>query len=86
MTSLEELFCHIDDFCPSFEPRWQETLFGNGLKRRQRRRALSLSEVMTILVSFHQQSDRNFKHFYEKYVCVYWRQAFPGLPSYQRVT
>jgi hypothetical protein len=36
MTSLEELFCHIDDFCQSFEPRWQETLLGNGLKRRQR--------------------------------------------------
>jgi Transposase DDE domain len=53
MTSLEELFCHIDDFCQSFEPRWQETLLGNGLKHRQRRRALSLSEVMTILVSFH---------------------------------
>jgi hypothetical protein len=35
-------------------------------------------------VSFHQQSYRNFKHFYEKHVCVYWRQAFPGLPSYQR--
>jgi hypothetical protein len=54
------------------------------LKHRQRRRSLSLSEIMTILVSFHQQSYRNFKHFYEKHVSVYWRQAFPGLPSYQR--
>jgi hypothetical protein len=84
MTSLEELFCQIDDFCQSFEPRWQATLLGNGLKPRQRRRALSLSEIMTILVSFHRQSYRNFKHFYQKHVCLYWRQAFPGLPSYQR--
>ncbi len=84
MTSLEELFCQIDDFCQSFEPRWQAMLLGKGLKHRQRRRSLSLSEVITILVSFHQQSYRNFKHFYEKQVCGYWRQAFPGLPSYQR--
>ncbi len=84
MTSLEELFCHIDDFCQSFEPQWQVALLGNGLKHRQRRRSLSLSEIMTILVSFHQHSYRNFKHFYEKHVGVYWRQAFPGLPSYQR--
>jgi hypothetical protein len=82
MTSLEELFCQIDDFCQSFEPQWQVALLGNGLKHRQRRRSLSLSEIMTILVSFHQHSYRNFKHFYEKQVGVYWRQAFPGLPSY----
>ena len=84
MTSLEELFCHIDDFCQAFEPQWQATLLNNGLKRRQRGRALSLSEIMTILVSFHQQSYRNFKHFYQKHVCCYWAAAFPQLPSYQR--
>ena len=39
---------------------------------------------MTILVSFHQQSYRNFKHFYQKHVCRYWAAAFPQLPSYQR--
>ena len=83
MTTLEELFCHIDDFCQVFEPQWQATLVGTGLKRR-RARSMSLSEIMTILVSFHQQSYRNFKHFYQKHVCRYWRGEFPGLPSYQR--
>jgi len=39
---------------------------------------------MTILVSFHRQSYHNFKHFYQKHVCCYWRAAFPGLVSYQR--
>ena len=63
MTSLEELFCQIDDFCQSFEPQWQTTLLGKGLKHRQRRRCLCLSEVMTILISFHQQSYRNFLAF-----------------------
>jgi hypothetical protein len=84
MSSLEALFCDIDDFCQVFEPQWQGLLLSDGGKRRNRARSLSLSEIMTILVSFHQQSYRNFKHFYQKHVCCFWRAEFPGLPSYQR--
>jgi hypothetical protein len=84
MSSLEVLFCDIDDFCQVFEPYWQGLLLSDGGKRRNRARSLSLSEIMTILVSFHQQSYRNFKHFYEKHVRCFWRAEFPGLPSYQR--
>ena len=80
MVSLEALFCHIDDFCQVFEPRWQATLLDNGLKHRKRARSLSLSEIMTILVAFHQQGYRNFKHFYQKFdlmpLCVYLKQCF----------
>jgi len=54
------------------------------LKTRKRERSLCLSEVMTILVAFHQNHYRNFKHYYLDHVCVYWRTEFPGLPSYQR--
>jgi hypothetical protein len=56
MSSLEVLFCDIDDFCQVFEPQWQGLLLSDGGKRRNRARSLSLSEIMTILVSFHQQS------------------------------
>jgi hypothetical protein len=84
MYSLEPLFCDIDDFCQEFEPKWSSRLIENGLKTRNRAKGLCLSEIMTILVSFHQNYYRNFKHFYLDYVCVYWRDAFPALPSYQR--
>jgi transposase len=84
MNSLEELFCHIDDFCQLFEPQWRSRLLGEGVQQRQRQRSLSLSEIMTILVSFHRQQYRNFKAYYCHHVCVYWRAAFPGLVSYQR--
>jgi hypothetical protein len=84
MDSLEELFCHIDDFCRSFEPQWRRTLLGYGVKQRDRRQSMSLSEIMTILVSFHRESYRNFKHFYQKQVCRYWRAEFPELVSYSR--
>ena len=45
---------------------------------------MSLSEIMTIALAFHQQHYRNFKHYYLQCVRAYWQDAFPGLPSYQR--
>lgn len=84
MSSLEELFCHVDDFCQVFEPLWQRQLIGSGIKRRHRPRSLSLSEIMTILISFHRSYYRNFKHYYLDQVCEYWKDAFPDLVSYQR--
>ena len=82
----ERLFCDIDDFCRQFEPRWHCQLLTQGLKTRKRAKSLSLSEIMTIVIAFHQQHYRNFKHYYLKCVCAYWQDAFPGLPSYQRFT
>ena len=38
MSSLEELFCHVDNFCQAFEPQWKrQLLVGNGLNIRNRR-------------------------------------------------
>lgn len=83
MSSLEELFCAVDDFCQAFEPLWRQQLLSQGLQRRDRQRQLCLSEVMTILIAFHQQHYRTFKHYYTEHVYVYWRSAFPQLVSYQ---
>ena len=84
MTSLEELFCHVDDFCQAFEPNWQQQLISHRLTTRQRSRSLCLSEIMTILIGFHQSHYRNFKKYYECEVCKHWQEAFPKLVSYQR--
>ena len=84
MLSLEALFCHVDDFCNWFEPRWQRQLLSKGLQHRRRSRSLYLSEVMTILIAFHQSAYRNFKAFYTRVVCVHWARAFPRLVSYNR--
>ena len=82
--SLDALFCHIDDFCKTFEPLWWQQLLSNGKKHRRRSRSLSLSEIMTILVTFHRSHYRNFKHFYLIQVRHHWREAFPQAVSYQR--
>jgi len=84
MLSLEDLFCCVDDFCQLFEPQWERQLLGNGLQHRKRLRSLCLSEIMTILIGFHQSNYRNFKAYYQNKVQGDWQQAFPGLVSYQR--
>ena len=82
--SLLELFCAVDDFCGTFEPEWQRQRLTGGLPRRNRARRLCLSEIMTILILFHQSHYRDFKAFYVDYVLVHWRAEFPGLVSYSR--
>jgi len=84
MLSLEALFCHVDDFCQRFDPQWKQKLLGDGVQQRQRSGSLCLSEIMTILIAFHQLVYRNFKGFYTQRVCCDWRDAFPGLVSYNR--
>lgn len=82
--SLLELFCVVDDFCQRFLPSYQAQLVAGGLCQRQRARSLSVSEIMTILILFHQSHYRDFKAFYTQYVCVYLRTEFPSLVSYTR--
>ena len=84
MYSLEELFCPIDDFCLGFEPAWRKQLMSKGKCCRDRQKRLRLSEIMTILISFHTSGCRNFKAFYLNVVSRYWHNAFPNLVSYQR--
>jgi transposase len=84
MFSLDALFCHVDDFCKKFEAKWHKSLLKYGGIKRVRAKSLCLSEIMTILIAFHQNHYRNFKHFYLEHVHKQWGCAFPGLPSYQR--
>lgn len=82
--SLLELFCHVDDFCQSFLPQYQAQLLASGVRHRQRARSLSVSEIMTLLILFHQSHYRDFKAFYTQEVLGHLRAEFPGLVSYTR--
>ncbi len=84
MKSLVELFVSVDDFCIQFSPKFNQMLITNGAIKRQRARSLSISEIMTILIHFHQSHYRNFKAYYCEYVQVHLRKEFPGLVSYTR--
>jgi transposase len=84
MDSLLGLFCDVDDFCQSFLPFWRKQLLVAGEIHRQRERSLSVSEIMTILIHFHQSHYRDFKAYYMEYVLERLSSEFPGLVSYTR--
>lgn len=81
--SLLELFCDVDDFCCEFEAWAKEKQLPAG-KTRGPKPALATSEIMTIMIHFHQAGYRDFKSYYQKHVCVYLQGEFPGLVSYNR--
>jgi hypothetical protein len=84
MESLLELFVNVDDFCQVFLPFWEQKLMQEGSKKRRRAGQLSMSEMMTIIIHFHQSHYRDFKTYYTDHVCQYLRGEFPHLVSYER--
>jgi hypothetical protein len=84
MMNLEELFCDVDDFCQLYLPDWHRQLLSSGERKRQRASRLAISEIMTILIAFHQSQYRNFKAYSLWQVCRHCRGEFPNLLSYSR--
>lgn len=80
---LVTIFCEIDDFCKELEGLTKNKLLtGPHPGKRGPAAALSISEIMTILIMFHQVRFRDFKTFYTGFLEIYWRDYFPNLPSY----
>ena len=84
MNKLVETYCDVDDFSKLFFPSWQRILLENGEIKRRRACRLSPSEVMTIIIHFHQSHHRDFKNYYLHYVCRQLKAYFPELLSYTR--
>src|SRR5512142_3309265 len=82
--SILELFCSVDDFWQPFAPSWQQELVHSGQHQRNRLSDLHPSEIMTIVILFHQSHYRTFKAYYTEYVQRHWCGEFPTLVSYQR--
>jgi hypothetical protein len=82
--NLLELFCAVDDFWQMFEPQWRQQRLESGERQRQRSGVLCESEMMTIVIHFHQARYRDFKTYYTQHVQVFLRGEFPQLVSYER--
>ncbi len=82
--SILELFCSVDDFWQQFAPQWQQELLTCGQRQRNRLTQMHPSEIMTILILFHQSHYRTFKAYYTEYVQRHLRSEFPALVSYSR--
>jgi transposase len=81
--SLLELFVEVDDFYQAFE-RWAAAQQLPRAAKRGPEASLSVSEIMTIVIYFHQEGYRDFKSFYQKHVCKHLLAEFPKLVSYGR--
>ena len=81
---IEELFCEVDDFCKLFFPQWEATLISEGVQEKTWSCRMSPSEIMTIMIMFHQSHYRNFKHFYLIHIGKHHQHEFPSLLSYSR--
>ena len=80
--SLLELYCHVDAFCQQFEPHWRQQHLA-GSRQRPRCGQLSVRDIITIVIHFHQAHYRAFKAYYLQYGTVQLRPEFPHLVSYQ---
>lgn len=74
--TLLELFCAVDDFCKEWQTQHCNRL-PQMIGQARRQPGLSESEIMTIVIHFHQSGYRNFKDYYTKHVLVYLRSEFP---------
>lgn len=81
--SVLDLFCSVDDFWLTFYPSWQGHQLASG-RQRERAGQLHPSEIMTLIIHFHQSHYRTFKAYYTEYVQGQLRGEFPGLVSYSR--
>ncbi len=50
---VTSLFCEVDDFNIESEPVYNQSLIASGMKKRIKPSAMSLSEIMTIIILFH---------------------------------
>jgi hypothetical protein len=81
--SLLELFCDVDDFCSAITGWTESQLLGRARKPGPKPK-LSASEIMTLIINFHQSRYRDFKAYYTKHVMKQLRSEFPDLVSYHR--
>jgi hypothetical protein len=81
---LVEIFYETDEFCKQFKKQFKGKLLSNGKNKRNRAFQLSLSEIMTIMICYHESGYKTFKDFYEKHVLIYMKADFHPLVSYNR--
>ena len=58
------IFCEVDDFCKGFEEWYVKQLISDRMVKRNRSAQMKLSEIITIMISYHSSGMACFKHYY----------------------
>ena len=80
---ITSIYYFIDNFCKTYE-EWERSRLLPSNRVRFRAGEMSLSEMLTIVVSYHFSGYKCFKYFYQYEIAQLHRQAFPKLLSYSR--
>lgn len=86
INKITEIYCICDDFCKKLDRVVSEKSISSSKYRGcgKRKPKISEAEIITILVCFHTNTYRNFKHYYLCGVLGVMRKEFPDAPSYSR--
>ena len=81
---ITSLFYNIDNFAKGLNEEIKaHALSTNNKQSKTRIPDLHESEIMTIILMFHESPCRNFKYFYKSYLQLY-KAEFPLMPTYER--
>ena len=80
---ITALFCFVDDFCKLSDKLINSTHIPEHSKKVTRVPEMTYSEILTIILLYHQSPCKNFKYFYLSYLQLY-KKEFPKLISYDR--
>ena len=83
---ITQIYCNVDDFNKAFEHFiCSKRLLPLGdTVREYPKSAMSISEVMAIVILFHMSNYRTFKSYYKACVCIQLKEYFPQSVSYNR--
>ena len=82
-SKITEIHCLAHDFCKEFEAAIFNKALGNKPKKKP---IISTSEVITIMILFHDKGYKCMKHFYTQYAQKHLVHLFPQTVSYNRYT
>ena len=84
--NLVDIFYFVDEFCKEIEKTMEGHLLVDESAKKRRKRAfiMSDSEVITIMIMFHQSRFRDLKSFYINYIQRHCTRDFPHTVSYNR--
>ena len=80
---ITTLYFFVDEFYKSCESWFSNKLLTSDKYKVTRKPELSIPELITIMLLYHQSPCKNFKYFYNSYLQLY-RREFPHLLSYNR--
>ena len=85
-TNLVEIFYIVDELCKEIEKTMEGHLVARDTSKKTRKRTFTMSdsEVITIMIMFHQGRYRDLKSYYINHIQRHCQRDFPHTVSYHR--